>query len=218
VDQRWAQPWFLATAASVAGGIVIQLFVSADNEAFFGGSALGRAANVFAFFTIQSNLIVGVTCLLLAIDPHRSSAVFAVFRLMGVVAITVTFIVFHVALSRLLDLDTWAQVANQLQHTVVPVLAVSGWVMFGPRGLTSPRVARLIAIFPLAYMAFTLIRGPLASDWYPYPFADAKRLGYVAVVANAFWIALLFVALAASAVALDRRLGQVERPSAGRAR
>ncbi|MGB0098466.1 MAG: hypothetical protein WBP81_38745 [Solirubrobacteraceae bacterium] len=28
-------------------------------------------------------------------------------------------------------------------------------------------------------MAFTLARGPLASDWYPYPFANPKQLGYV---------------------------------------
>ena len=78
-----------------------------------------------------------------------------------------TFIVFHIVLSRLLDLDTWAEVANQLLHTVVPILAVSGWCLFGPRGMTSARVARLTVIFPVCYMAFTLIRGPLASDFYP---------------------------------------------------
>lgn len=206
VDRRWQRPWFAATAACVAAGIIIQLFVSAGNDSYFGGSSFGRALNVFAFFTIESNVIVGVTTLALTVDPDRSSTVFAVFRLIGVVAITVTGIVFHVALSGLLDLDRWAQAANQLQHTVVPLLAVAGWLMFGPRGLTSARIARLTVIFPLAYMVFTLIRGPLASDWYPYPFANPKQLGYPAVAVNALWIALLFVALAAGATALDRRL------------
>ncbi|MGB0098467.1 MAG: hypothetical protein WBP81_38750 [Solirubrobacteraceae bacterium] len=79
--------------------------------------------------------------MLLAINPNRSSTAFSAFRLTGVVAITVTFIVFHVALSHLLDLDKWAEAANQLQHTVVPVLTVAGWWMFGPRGLTSVRIA-----------------------------------------------------------------------------
>jgi len=206
MDQKWARPWFFATAACVFAGVVIQLFVSANNRALFGGSPLGRALNIFAYFTIQSNLIVGATCLLLAIRLQRSSTVFAAFRLIGVVAITVTFVVFHVALSHLLDLDRWAQVANQLQHTVVPVLAVAGWLMFGPRGLTSARIARFTVTFPLAYMAFTLIRGPLASDFYPYPFANPKQLGYVAVAVNALWIALLFTGIAAGATALDRRL------------
>ena len=197
MDPRWARPWFAATAACVVAGIVIQLFVSAADESYFGGSALGRAGNVFAFFTIQSNVLVGVACALLALDPRRGSTAFAVLRLTGVVAIT---------LSRLLDLDTWAQAANQLQHTVVPVLAVVGWVAFGPRGRTSARVVRLTCLFPAAYMVFTAVRGPLASDWYPYPFVDVDRLGYVRVAINAAWIALLFVSLAAGTHALERRL------------
>ena len=56
-------------------------------------------------------------------------------------------------------------------------------------------------------MAFVLIRGPLNADWYPYPFADVKTLGYLKVAINGVWIALLVVALGAGATALDRRLG-----------
>lgn len=47
----------------------------------FGDSPLARTLNQFAFFTIQSNLIVGGTSLLLAIRPNRTSTVFSVFRL-----------------------------------------------------------------------------------------------------------------------------------------
>ena len=49
--------------------------VVATGEPFqtFGGSPLGRALNVFAFFTVQSNLIVGGTCLLLVLDRNRTS-------------------------------------------------------------------------------------------------------------------------------------------------
>ncbi len=208
VSERLARPWYAATALCVLVGVVVQLAVSAASPEFFGGSALGRSLNVFAFFTIQSNLIVGVTSLLLVIDPRRTSRFFAVARLTGLVAITVTFLVFHVALSRLLDLDSWTQVANQLQHTVVPALTVVGWFAFGPRGLTSARVTRLTVVFPLAWMLFTAVRGPLASDWYPYPFVDVAVLGYPRVAVNALWVALLFVALAAGATAVDRRLSR----------
>lgn len=206
MDARWSRPWFALTAACVLAGIVVQIAVTASNESFFGGSTVNRGLNVFAFFTVQSNVLVGVTCLLLALNPHRSSAVFAVFRLTGLVAITVTFLVFHVVLSGLLDLDTWAQVANQLLHTVVPALAIAGWVMFGPRGRTSWTVVRWTVAYPLFYMLFTGIRGPLASNWYPYPFADVHALGYLRVSINALWIMLLFLAIAAMAHALDRRL------------
>ncbi len=190
----------------MAAGIIIQLFVWANNQAVFGGSPLNRALNIFAFFTIDSNILVGVACLLLALNLNRPSAAFALLRLTGLLAITLTFIVFHVALSRLLDLDSWAQAANQLQHTVVPIMTIVGWLAFGPRGQATARIAKLTIIFPLAYMAFTIIRGPLASDFYPYPFTNVKDLGYARVVINGVWIALLFIGLAAATTVLDRRL------------
>jgi hypothetical protein len=206
MDQRWARPWFALTAACVLAGIGIQIPVTATSRTAFGGSALNQVFNIFAYFTIDSNVVVGITCLLLALKLERSSVVFAVFRLIGLVAITVTFVVFHVALSRLLDLDSWAQTANQLQHTVVPILTIVGWLAFGPRGLTSARIAWLTVLFPLAYMVFTTIRGPLSSNFYPYPFADVHALGYARVIVNALWISLLFVGVAAGATFLDQRV------------
>jgi hypothetical protein len=207
MDQRWARPWFALTAACVLAGLVIQIPVTATSSTAFGGSPINQVFNSLAYFTIDSNILVGVTCLLLAIDLARPSVLFAVARMMGLVGITVTFVVFHVALSRLLDLDTWAQAANQLQHTVVPILTMIGWLAFGPRGLTSSRIAQLTVLFPAAYIAFTAIRGPLSSDFYPYPFADVHALGYARVIINGVWISLLFFGVAVGATWLDRRIG-----------
>ena len=215
MDKRWARLWFAVTAACVLAGLIVEIAVTAPNHNVFGGSPINRSLNIFAFFTIQSNVLVGITSLLLALNPNRRSTAFAVFRLIGLVAITVTFLVFHVVLSGLLDLDTWEQVGNQLVHTVVPGLAIAGWVMFGPRGRTSPTVVRWTVAFPLLYVLFTAVRGPLASNWYPYPFADVHALGYFRVAVNALWIMLLFLALAAMAHALDRRLPRVGTAPAG---
>ncbi len=222
MGSRWARAWFAATAACVLAGVVLQMVLAwrnnmpvvvATGESLqtFGGSPLGRALNVFAFFTVQSNLIAGATCLLLALDPDRASTAFRAFRLTGLVAISVTGIVYHVALDNLLELDTWALVADRLLHLVVPILTVVGWVAFGPRGLTSPRITRLTVLYPLAYMLFTAIRGSLSSNWYPYPFANVHVLGYLRVVLNGAWICLLFIALAAAATWLDTRLQRTDR-------
>ncbi len=109
-------------------------------------------------------------------------------RLIGLVAITITGIVYHVALSGLLDLESWARVADELLHTVVPVLAIAGWLMFGPRRRTSSAIARLSVLFPIVWGTFTLIRGAMI-HYYP------------------LWIGLLFLGVAAGATALDKRLG-----------
>lgn len=46
-------------------------------------------------------------------------------------------------LAGLVHLDTTGQVASQLQHTVVPLLCLVGWLVPGPRGSASSRVAAL---------------------------------------------------------------------------
>lgn len=76
----------------------------------------------------------------------------------------------------------------------MPLLAVIGWVAFGPRGLTSARIAKLSLLFPLAWLAFTLIRGAVI-HWYPYPFIDVTSIGYGKAVLNCFWVTLLLLGL-----------------------
>ena len=58
-------------------------------------------------------------------------------------------------------------------------------------------------IYPLAWLAFTLVRGALIG-WYPYPFVDVTTLGYGAVAVNSVLITLLFLALSAAAFGVDR--------------
>jgi hypothetical protein len=196
MDEMRGRVWFGLTALAVFVGVAIQLFVT-------------PTLNVFFYFTIQSNLILGVTCLLLAVDPNRSSLAFETFRLIGVVAIAITGIVFHAALAQLLDLESWGRVANELIHTVTPVLGVLGWLLVGPRGLTSRRVVWLSVLFPAWYMVSTIIRGAIV-DFYPYPFANVIELGYLRVAINGVWIALLYLAVAAGANALDERLSRTD--------
>jgi hypothetical protein len=207
MDDAKARAWFGLTTLVVFVGITIQVIVTANAGAGFFHTATSRALNVFAFFTIQSNLIVGVTSLLLALNPARSSTVFKTFRLTGVVAITITGLVYHAVLSKLLDLESWALVADNLIHTVVPIMAVIVWLAVGPRGMISRRVVRLSVLFPIAWLIFTLIRGAVV-DFYPYPFVDVIKFGYVRVLINCIWVAVLYLAVASGAAAVNRRLSR----------
>jgi hypothetical protein len=215
VNGTKARVWFGATAFVVFAGLIVQLLVVADRPAGFFDSTAERVLNVFAFFTIQSNVIVGVTCLLLALNLERSSTVFRAFRLIGIVAITITGIVYHSVLAQLFDLENWALVADHALHTVAPIMGVVGWLMFGPRGLISPRIVWLSTIFPVAWCIFTLVRGEMVG-FYPYPFIDVDALGYARVFVNCVWIAVLYLGVAAGAHVLDRwlvRVGRVAEPA-----
>jgi hypothetical protein len=198
--------WAGLTALIVAAGIVVQLFVTANGNTGFFPDNPDRVFNVFAYFTIQSNLLLGVTALLLALQPDRPQGmVFRTLRLNGVLCIAVTGIVYHLVLADLDDLSGWAWVANFLLHTAAPVAGVLGWLLFGPRGRTEQRVVAWSIVFPILWLLFTLVRGEFVG-FYPYPFVDVADHGYARVLLNCLLVAVLFLALAAGATVLDRRL------------
>ena len=121
-------------------------------------------------------------------------------RLAGTIGITVTGIVHFTLLRPLLDLDGADYVADKLLHMVVPVLAIVGWALFGPR----PRVERSAQIWsvawPLAYLGYVLVVGA-ASGWYPYPFLDVDEKGWGHVLGASVGITVLFLLLIAAATA-----------------
>jgi hypothetical protein len=196
---RW---WFGLTALTVLVAVVISLVLVLTGDDPQSGSPIADALNIFAYFTIQSNMIVGVTSLCLALRPERRSTLFRVFRLDGVIMIIVTAIVFHALLAGLVGVSGWSSVSNQLVHTVVPALAVLGWLVFGPRGLVSWRVVAWSVVYPLLWVLFTLVRGAV-THWYPYPFLDVGELGYARVSLTILGITVAFVALAAGLHWLD---------------
>jgi hypothetical protein len=204
--------WTWITAAAVLAGLIVQLIVTANGTEGFFPTATERVLNVFAYFTIQSNILLGVTVLMLALRPDRpQGALFKTLRLNGVLCIAVTGIVYHLVLAGSDDLSGWAAVANFLLHTATPLLGVLGWALFGPRGTTDLRIAGWSVVFPLLWVAFTLVRGEFVG-FYPYPFIDVNQHGYGQVLLNCLLVAVLFLALAAGATALDRRLSKtVER-------
>jgi hypothetical protein len=198
--------WAGLTALIVAVGIGVQLIVTANGTEGFFPDNPDRVFNVFAYFTIQSNLLLGGTTLMLALQPDRpQGTVFRTLRLNGVLCIAVTGIVYHVALASLDDLTGWAAVTNFLLHTAAPVVGVLGWLLFGPRDRTDSRIVAWSIVFPLLWLVFTLVRGELVG-FYPYPFVDVAEHGYPRVVLNCLLVAVLFLALAAGATYLDRRL------------
>jgi hypothetical protein len=198
--------WAGVTALVVVAGIVIQLIVTANGTEGFFPDNPDRVFNVFAYFTIQSNLLLGGTTLMLALQPDRpQSTLFKTLRLNGVLCIAVTGIVYHVVLAPLDDPHGWAAVANFLLHTAAPVVGVLGWLLFGPRGVIDPRIALWSIVYPVLWIAFTLIRGEFVG-FYPYDFVNVTDLGYGRVLLNCLLVAVLFLALAAGATLLDRRL------------
>ena len=174
--------------------------------------ALGlRLARFVAYFTVQSNVLVAIASLTLALDPARDTRTWRVLRLAGVVGITVTGLVHYLLLRPLLDLDGADWAADKLLHMVVPIMALVGWVVFGPRPRITLGAVGWALAWPVAWLGVTLSVGAL-SGWYPYPFLDHREDGAATVVVASLGVTLLFVALFALAAWLDRRLAPTPGP------
>lgn len=106
-------------------------------------------------------------------------------------------------------------VADILLHQALPVLVPLFWLSLVPRGRLSWRDPALWACYPLAYLAYALLRGALGAR-YPYPFLDVGKIGWGGVLAYAGAIAGAFLLVGWGMVALDRALaGRGRRESAG---
>lgn len=211
INARSARVFFAATSVVVFAGLILQVVLSATADSGSFGSAKGRVFNFFCFFTVQSNFTVAITSALLALNLNRQTTIFRMFRLVGVVAIAVTGVVFYIALKGLHELTGWDALADFLLHTTSPILSTFGWFVFGPRRQLSWRIVRLAAIPPFLWLTFTLIRGTFVQDvngrdYYPYPFMNVQVHGYAVVTINCALVVVLFAGLCAGALALDSKL------------
>jgi hypothetical protein len=212
--ERVARIWFGVTALVAVVGLALEATATAMSGGGYFETVPSRLFNMLFYFTIQSNMIVAVTTLLLAVRLDRTSAVFRYFRYAGVIGITITGIVYRAVLADNAHFVGLGVVADQMLHSAVPVLAVLGWLVFGPRRQFTWRLAPAVLIHPALWLAVTLGRGAMI-DWYPYYFVDASRVGYGRVAVNAATLAGLFLAFAYAATLLDRVI--LRRPAADQA-
>jgi hypothetical protein len=166
-------------------------------------SVFGRVANELCYFTIESNLIVLAVCVALAWRPERWRWVAGAPRLTGLVCITVTGVVYYTLLAADQHYVGIAVVGDVLAHAVSPLLFVGTW-LFGRHGRFERQQASQMLIFPVLWVALTLVRGSIIHI-YPYDFVDVKANGYVSVIVTITLMLAAARGLAAVAVRIDRR-------------
>jgi uncharacterized membrane protein len=164
-----------------------------------------RLLRYVAYFTIQSNILVLVTAAQLARDPARDGRAWRVARAAAVSGITVTGLVHWLLLRKLLDLHGADYLADRMLHLVVPVLAVLGWLVLGPRPRIDWGVCSRTALWPLAWLVVILGQAA-ATGWYPYPFLDHGRHGWGSVLGVCAGILVLFFVVFAILRECDRRM------------
>jgi hypothetical protein len=168
-----------------------------------------RLVRFCSYLTIWFNVLVAWSTLTLALGRDRDTRVWRALRLDAVVLATVGGLVHFFFLRPLLDLTGWDLVADRLLHIAVPVLALLGWLVFGPRGRAAGSDLLPFLVLPVAWLGYTLVRGEVVG-WYPYPFIDVDEHGYAVVLLNAAGVAAAMLLAAWAATALERRMAAVD--------
>jgi len=187
--------WRLLAAAVVWFGVVLQyvLMVAGEDAA----RAAVSTVRFFSYFTILSNIAVGLVLAAPALAPGSRLALWARragTRVAAGVYIAVTGAIYHWLLAGLWDPKGWQLVADTLLHTAAPLLYLADLLAFPPREAARWSQAWKALAFPAAFGAWTLLHGAI-SGFYPYPFLDVAKRGYPAVLVTMVAMSAGFYAL-----------------------
>lgn len=174
-------------------------------------------------FTTLSNIAVAVFYLAYLIAELRkpasaeNSVKFRYCKFLITMSIMLTGLVAHFMLRGMFDqMDTIAKAGLTLLHYVVPIGTFLDWLTFDVKGNTTWRMPLFAALFPIIYVAVSMIAAQfLTGDGkYPYPFLNADTLGVGAVALNIILLAAAFLAVGYLGVAVDhgmKRLAERKR-------
>ncbi len=166
----------------------------------------GPVANFLSYFTILSNLLVavGLTCSTF-VPGAGAGRFFSRPSVQTALAlyIFVVGLVYNLMLRGLLVLESWRWIVDNILHVAVPVMYVLYWFFFTPGGRVQWKDGLYWLLFPLLYLVYSLVRGPLV-NWYPYPFLNVGKLGMPQVLMNSFGVMLAFLVTACLLILLNR--------------
>ncbi|MFI1106230.1 Pr6Pr family membrane protein [Streptomyces melanogenes] len=149
------------------------------------------AANWISYFTNLSNLLGAAVLLAGGLALLRGTRpVPDLLRGAATLYLVITGVVYWALLAGTIDANTiiWA---NNVVHGVTPAVFLADWLLRPPpRRIPWIQALRWL-VFPLLYLAYSLLRGPHAG-WYPYDFLDPREPGGYAHVAT--WSVIITLA------------------------
>lgn len=181
--------------------IVIQITDRLLNNAFDPGE-------YFSYFTIQSILITIVVLLVggwMALRLPEDTVLYTSVRL-GVVAYAIVTAGVYNGLLRYVPYEGYQGIAwlNEAEHVWLPVFVLLDWLFSPGRPRLSWRALGVVIVFPLAWLAYTLVRGAFFTGEYPYPFLDPGNGGWASVALYIVGLSAFILAIAALGVLYSR--------------
>lgn len=183
-----------------------------------------RPSEYFAYFSIVSAIAAAVILIASGVQRLRRTPeppVMAILRLTAAASMIVVAVVYHALIGDAavnpLDIGyEWPAVPNLVIHTWAPIAIALDYLLSTHGRPLRLRQAFWVAVFPLVWLAFSVVRG-LNDGWWPYWFIDPNGEGGVGgMLAYVLAIASFFVALGLTLIALNLGVRRLVRRVAAR--
>ena len=202
---------------------VVEVIALVGNFEYVLGFRFFATANFFSYFTVQSAMLaVATLCIAAAyalLAPNDPPWL-GILRTMVTAYLLVSGLVFALIVAQASSRDYRVDVpwSDTLLHFVVPALAVVAWTADSIMAV-NPRVpwstVGWVLVYPSLWLPYTLVRGADVG-WYPYFFLDEAQVGGVGgVAAYCALVLVIFVAITAVLVAINRALWRRARGRRG---
>jgi hypothetical protein len=161
----------------------------------------------FSFFTILTNALAAIY---LTRKAAKRTTLGEHFDKPGVltaitVYITIVGLVYQTVLRHIWEPTGLRMVVDELLHSVMPACVILFWFLYEKKSAVTWSQLPGWMIYPLVYLIFILIRGAL-SGFYPYPFIDVSKLGLKIVLANGFFLLIVFLVFCALYIAVGKTI------------
>jgi len=197
--------YFLGSVIAIIA-LTLQLWVTMNTRQV---SVLHTVIRFFSYFTILTNTLVAIYFTYLWLFPETRAGQFLK-KFSTTTAITVYIlvvgIIYNLLLRNIWVVTGWAKVSDELLHSVIPLYFLTYWIFFAERKKLAWQDAFSWLLYPICYLAYTLIRGTITHT-YPYPFIDVNKLGYQQTLINCVAVGLVFYGLFLLMIAISKKKG-----------
>lgn len=160
----------------------------------------------FSYFTNSTNALVIVLAAALLAGRGRLARWAAAPPVQAAISLYIVFVGlgFWFLLGGPEPIDRWwLWIPEATAHTLSPFLGLLYWGWIVPTGSLRWRHPVLWLAYPIGYLAYWLVRGPIVGE-YPYFFVDVDAIGYGGVAIWSGALVVAFVILGSSMLAVDR--------------
>jgi len=191
-DRPYARTF--AAIAAIAGwtSLIVQFVLHLENRVTAVPESILR---YFTYFTILTNILAAITYTSVWINPATGwlkkfgtpSGISAV-----TVYMTVVGIIYNTILRNLRPIYGIEIIVDESLHVLLPLSILTFWVLFVRKSELKWKMALPWLTYPLGYILLVMLVG-WQTGFYPYPFADAGKLGYPKALTNGFWVLIGFL-------------------------